>query len=122
MSVADWVFNTFKGLPGATAHANHWADLFLGRSLGNKSSKDVAFPHPQSRKDHYRKEDKPSCGGIVRKLFKRTIDITEYRNAEDEVNPAKNRTLGALVHDWCNPPRFMSFEPPETAAEKLHSR
>src|SRR5882762_11785818 len=65
----------------------------LGRSFRNKSSNDMAFPHPQSRKDHYRKEDKPSCGGIVRKSFKRTIDIAEYRNAEDKVNPAKNRTL-----------------------------
>jgi len=33
----------------------------------------MAFPHPQSRKDHYRKEDKPSCGGVVWKPFKRTI-------------------------------------------------
>src|SRR2546421_1622334 len=109
MSVANWVFNTFKGLPGGTAHANHWADLFLGRFLRNKSSKDVAFPHPQSRKDHYRKEDKPSCGGVVWKFFKRTINIAEYRNAKDDVNPAKNRTFGALVHD---PPRFMTLEPP----------
>jgi hypothetical protein len=60
----------------------------------------MAFPHPQSRKDHYRKEDKPGYGGIVGKFFKRTINITEYRNAEDDVNPAKNPTFGALVHDW----------------------
>src|SRR5947208_13126479 len=81
----------------------------LGRSLRNKSSKDVAFPHPQSRKDHYRKEDKPSYGGVVWKFFKRTINIAEYRNAKDDVNPAKNRTFGILVHD---PPRFMTLEPP----------
>jgi len=59
----------------------------------------MAFPHPQSRKDHYRKEDKPSCGGIVWKSFKRTIDITKYRNAKDDVNPAKNRTFGGIFHD-----------------------
>src|SRR5438876_9633041 len=67
----------------------------LGRSFRNKSSKDVAFPHPQSRKDHYRKEDKPSCGGIAWKFFKRTINTTEYRNGKDD---AKNRTLGGNIH------------------------
>ena len=77
----------------------------LGRSLRNESSNHMAFPHPQSRKDHYRKEDKPNCGGVARKFFKRTIDITEYRNAKDEVNRAKNQTLG--IHrclrerGWC---------------------
>jgi len=55
--------------------------ILLGRSLRNKSSKDVAFPHPQSRKDHYRKEDKPSGGGVIWTFFKRTITMTESRNA-----------------------------------------
>ena len=59
----------------------------------------MALPHPQSRKDHYRKEDKPGRESIVRKFFKRTVDIAEYRNTEDNVNPAKNQTLGALVHE-----------------------
>ncbi len=61
----------------------------LRRSFRNKSSKDVAFPHPQSREDHYWKEEKPSCGGVVWEFFKRTIEVTEYRNGKDEVNPAK---------------------------------
>lgn len=73
------------------------------RSFRNESSKDMAFPHPQSRKDHYRKEDKPSCGSVVWKFFKRTINITEYRNGEDDVNPAKNRTFGGIFHDRCDP-------------------
>ena len=77
--------------------------FLLGQSFRNKSSKDMAFPHPQSRKDHYRKEDKPSCGGVAWKFFKRTIDVTEYRNTKDDVNPAKNRTLRALVHDVLPP-------------------
>src|SRR5882762_3818005 len=100
----------------------------LGRSFRNKSSNDMAFPHPQSRKDHYRKEDKPSCGGVVRKSFKRTIDITEYRNTKDDVNPAKNRAFGGFIHDWCDPllhsgfvstnpnTEFTTFEPPEAAS------
>jgi hypothetical protein len=52
----------------------------------------MAFPHPQSRKDHDRKEDKPGCGRIVWKSFKRTINLAEYGNAKDDVNPAKNQT------------------------------
>src|SRR6266550_2051947 len=58
----------------------------------------MAFPHPQSRKDHQRKEYIPSWGSIAWKFFKRTINITEYRNAKDEMNPAKNRTLGGSIH------------------------
>ena len=59
----------------------------------------MAFPHPKSRKDKYRNEDKPNSGGVVWNFFKRTINITEYRNAKDDVNPANYRTFGALVHD-----------------------
>ena len=59
----------------------------------------MAFPHPQSRKDHNRKEDVPSCGGVVWKFFKRTVDITEFWYGNDDVNPAKNRTLGDIFHD-----------------------
>jgi hypothetical protein len=59
----------------------------------------MAFPHPKSRKDNDRKEDKPNSGGVIGNVFKRTINITEYRNATDKVNPANNRTFGALVHD-----------------------
>src|SRR5712672_1148413 len=55
----------------------------------------VAFPHPQSRKNHYRNEEIPCRPGVVRNLFKRTINIADYRNAKDDVNPAKNTTLDA---------------------------
>ena len=54
----------------------------------------MAFPHPKSRKHNYRNEEKPNSGGVVWDFFKRTINIAEYRNAKDNVNPAKNRTLG----------------------------
>src|SRR5438045_2691160 len=72
----------------------------LGRSLRKKASNDMAFPHPQSRKDHYRNEHKPSRAGVVWNLVKRTINVTDYRNAKDNVNPAKNPTFCGLVHDW----------------------
>src|SRR5882757_255808 len=49
--------------------------ILLGRSFRNKSPKEMAFPHPEPRKDHYRKEEKPVCGGVVRKSYKRTKDI-----------------------------------------------
>jgi hypothetical protein len=64
----------------------------------------MAFPHPQSGNDHGREEDKPSSGSIARKFFERTINITEYRNAEDDVNPAKNPTSVGLFHDYLRPP------------------
>src|ERR1700730_12543402 len=59
----------------------------------------MPFPHPQSRKDHYRNDDKPNTAGVLRKFFKRAINIAEYRNAEDDVNPAINRTFGGVFHD-----------------------
>jgi hypothetical protein len=96
----------FVPLPGATEvrinpgihralfHAvlpsfRHLGHLF-GRSFGNKSSNDVAFPHPKSGKDNERNGDKSNHGSVVWNLFKWTIDISDYRNGEDEVNPAKN--------------------------------
>ena len=71
----------------------------------------MAFPHPQSGKDHYWQEDKASSERIVWKFFKRIVDITEYRNAEEDVNRPKNRTFGGIFHNCCDLPRFMSFEP-----------
>ena len=59
----------------------------------------MAFPHPKSRKDNDRNEDQPKNGGVLLKFLSRTINVTEYRKAKDDVNPAKNRTFGALVHD-----------------------
>jgi hypothetical protein len=64
----------------------------------------MAFPHPQSGNDHGREKDKPSSGSIAWKFFERTINITEYRNAEDDVNPAKNPTFVGLFHDYFCPP------------------
>lgn len=55
----------------------------------------MAFRHPKSRKEHYRNDDKPNTGGVPWNFFKRTINIPKYRNAKDDVNPAKNRTLVA---------------------------
>src|SRR5258708_10684336 len=74
---------------------------FLSRfhSLGKKSSNDVTFPHPQSRKKQYRKKDIPNSGGVVWSVRRRIINVTEYRNAKDNVNPAIDRTFGGLFHD-----------------------
>jgi hypothetical protein len=59
----------------------------------------MAFPPPQSQKDKYWDEDKPSTGSIVWNLVKQTEDVTDYRNGKDEVNPAKSRTFGGIFHD-----------------------
>ena len=71
----------------------------LDRPFRKKSPNDMAFPHPQSGKDKYRNEDKPGGRSIVWNLVKRTINITDYRNGQDEVNPANNRTFGGVLHD-----------------------
>jgi len=42
----------------------------------------------------------PSVGSEAVMEKSRTINITEYRNAKDDVNPAKNRTFGGIIHDW----------------------
>jgi hypothetical protein len=68
------------------------------RSFTNKSSNDMALPHPQSRKDKNRNEDKPSGGGVIWNFFKRTVNIPEYRNAKDKVNRTNNRTCRDLNH------------------------
>src|SRR5215472_151495 len=74
----------------------------------------MPFPHPYSRKDHCRNEDKPCRGSIVWNLVERTINVTEDGNAEDEVNPAKNGTCEASAHDvgWLGhgvTPRILTF-------------
>ena len=58
----------------------------------------MAFPHPQSRKDHDGKEDKARWESVVGQFFKRTIDVAEYRNAEDEVNAANDGALSGVFH------------------------
>src|ERR1700738_4717750 len=66
------------GRPGATAHANHWTDLF-------EISRRRTWPfhiHNPVRTITGRKTYRVG-GGIVWKFFKRTINITEYRNAKD---------------------------------------
>src|SRR5215510_5073934 len=56
---------------------------------------DCACIHPVSGKDHDGSEDKPGNAGVGRKFSKRTINVTEYRNSNDKMNPAKYRTLGS---------------------------
>jgi hypothetical protein len=58
----------------------------------------MALPHPKPGKDEDRKEDKAGGGGVIRDLFKRTINVTDYRYAEDDVNPAKDRTPGGFAN------------------------
>jgi len=50
----------------------------------------MAFPHPKARKEQYRKKEIPNTGGVVVSIRGRIINVTEYRNATDDVNPAKD--------------------------------
>jgi hypothetical protein len=58
----------------------------------------MAFPHPKSGKDKSRNGDKPNHGGIVWQFLKRTVNIARDRNAQDEVNQARNPTFGGNTH------------------------
>src|ERR1700678_3069415 len=58
----------------------------------------MAFPHPQSREDHERKEDISRRRRVLRKLLKRAIEIAVDRDSHDDVNPAQNRSLGGNLH------------------------
>ena len=60
----------------------------------------MAFPHQKSRQKNDRKEDKPKNRGVLLNLLSRTINVTEYRKAKADVNPAKHRTFGGISHDW----------------------
>src|SRR5277367_721182 len=98
----------------------------------------MPFPHPQSRKNHDRNEDKPGLEGVAWQFVKGTVNITEYRDGKNDVNPAKNRScddstrdvsyIGCCRHDvtpqiwfFCfvffpDPDRFTSFELPEATS------
>ena len=60
----------------------------------------MAFPHPKPGKCNYWKRDIPNNGRVVWKFLKRTINITDDRNREGEVNPAKYGTFGGFFHGW----------------------
>jgi hypothetical protein len=59
----------------------------------------MALPHPESGKDKYGKEDIANKGGVIGNLFKRAVHVSQNRNAADDVDPAKDRPLDALVHE-----------------------
>src|SRR5579884_1349331 len=63
----------------------------VGGSFREQPSNPVPLPHPKSRSEKYRNEDKPHRRGIGLNLVEGAVDITDNRNPEDDVNPAENR-------------------------------
>ncbi len=84
----------WSGKRGRVHVAVTWADLF---EISRRTTWPFHIHNPV--RTITGKEDIPSRRGIAWKFFKRTIDIAEYRNAEDDVNPAENRTFGDFFHD-----------------------
>jgi hypothetical protein len=77
----------FYWVTGCTASC--WADLF-------EISRRRTWPfHIQIPKGALQERRQTEHGGVLWKFFKRTINITEYRNAKDDVNPAKIERLVA---------------------------
>ena len=71
----------------------------LGGTLHHESQEEVTFPHPKSGQGNCRDGDIADDGSVVGKFPERAINIADDRDAEDEVNPAKDRTLGGNIHD-----------------------
>src|SRR5258707_1892091 len=60
-----------------SCESSYCRSVLLGRFLRKKSSNDMAFPHPQSRKNKHRNEDKPSGGGGGLWFVEKGIKIKE---------------------------------------------
>src|SRR5882757_5964310 len=70
----------------------------LSRPARNESSEDVAststiLKRPLQEGRHI------GSSGMARKFFKRPIDVAEYRNAKEDLNPANNRPFGGFFHN-----------------------
>jgi hypothetical protein len=50
----------------------------------------MLIPHPQSRKEQQRKKEIPNTEGVVRSIGGRIVNVAEFRDATDDVNPAKD--------------------------------
>src|SRR5579884_1980674 len=72
--------------------------LLLHLSPPYQPPNHVTLPHPQSRKDHDRNENKPCREGIAWNFVERAINIAQYREGKDDVNPAKDPTCDAPAH------------------------
>src|SRR5688572_12074046 len=59
---------------------------------------DVTLPHPQSRQNHHRKEDKPDEVSEIRERLERTVDVADDGDGKDDVNPANDRALSGFPH------------------------
>lgn len=78
----------------------HMRQLWQSRSRGylptrscpsrNKPADEMAFPHPQSRKNHQRNKDIPGEWSVIWNFVKRAVDITDDRNTQYDVTPAKH--------------------------------
>src|SRR5262249_48210233 len=69
----------------------------------NKSSNEVALPHPESGQNNHRNKEKTSGRGVLREVFKRTVNVSDDWNGEDDVSPAKKRPFGGFRHDRAIP-------------------
>src|SRR5258708_37226958 len=67
-----------------SCESSYCRSVLLGRSLRKKSSNDMAFPHPQSRKNKHRNEDKPSGGGGGLSLCEKRINGTDEWKAKEQ--------------------------------------
>jgi hypothetical protein len=57
----------------------------------------MPLPHHQSGYNKNREEDKPNCRRIIGNLVERTVDVADYRDSEDDMDPTKIVLCVALL-------------------------
>jgi hypothetical protein len=69
----------------------------LRRSFRNKSVEGHGLSTSKIPKGQLQEGRQTEQRGRTLEFIKRTINITEYRNAKDDVNQAKNQTFGGIT-------------------------
>lgn len=59
----------------------------------------MPLPEQESGEGDQGNENKPDLRSIVRKIFERTVDIAQNRNASDKVNRALDRASSDVSHE-----------------------
>ena len=95
---------------GVPATASRRRAAGSASSLEKEPANSLTFPHPKSRERHGWEIDESEVWQVLCGLRRRTVDITDERQCEDEVNGPKDRAFDGVFHDLggCQPMRTAS--------------
>jgi hypothetical protein len=66
--------------------------------FGKEFSNGITLPHPQTREQNNRKVEIPEKGNVLHGFLRRPINVSNYKQAKDDVNPPEDRSFGVGVH------------------------